>query len=367
MIALKSTRKTGVQCISKNRPKNLKNPWNDSHGVQQGHHGRQIKTYESTPGKMFRPRHPAKKAPAIIAIIRKLHVWGRALRPLHPSTQLTQLASSLRGESNCILHCSNSNNYKKQKQKQNPATRDRYITYISLRTQGNQTNHGRMKELRKNMKWGATTRNLTSVILWINEEERPKLDQTWRKEKISTQLEACKSQTLGKKRIQGKPNQNKSPEMVGKHKATKHPKKQIKFMLSFVIVCQSNFIASTINHLSTSCAGFLGADNVGFRRAECSGPIAGHIPPRGEGNQANSFTADVLPMRPTGWTIFMRSCMELELFRKKRVRSCSWWFLKISEILYIKYIIYHVYLHAFVWDDVSGINHFERCNDESIT
>ena len=120
--------------------------------------------------------------------------------------------------------------------------------------------------------------------------------------------------------------------MVGKHEASKHPKKQVKFMLSFVIVCQSIFIASTINHLSTSCAGFLGADNVGFRRAECSGPIAGHIPPRGEANQANSFTADVLPMRPTGWRILMRSCMELELLWKKRARSCSWCFLKICYI-----------------------------------
>ena len=145
----------------------------------------------------------------------------------------------------------------------------------------------------------------------MKKNDQTKLDQTRRKEEMFTKIEACKSQTLGikeslwKKRIQGKPNQNNSPKMVGKHKTTKHAKQQIKFMLSLVIVCQSIFIASTINHLSTGCAGFLGADNMGFRKSECSGPIAGHIPPRGEANQANSFAADVLPMRPTGWTIFM--------------------------------------------------------------
>ena len=86
------------------------------------------------------------------------------------------------------------------------------------------------------MKRGATRK-------LIKKNDQTKLDQTRRKEKMFTKIEACKSQTLGikeslwKKRIQGKPNQNTSPKMLGKHKTTKHDKKQIKFMLSFVIVC----------------------------------------------------------------------------------------------------------------------------------
>lgn len=87
------------------------------------------KHLESTPGKVFRPRHPAKKSPA------------KMFEGEHCALSIPLPNSLLAWEGNQIAFCivQTATIIRNRKQKQDPATRYQYITYISLRKAIKQT------------------------------------------------------------------------------------------------------------------------------------------------------------------------------------------------------------------------------------